>query len=108
MLQNHQSICDIRRRCAKAKDELSNNILYRLKWIVAVESNIMELNQKLIIHNESLRRLRRQFDILRQIHQAPPIYVASISEVVRRRAFSQAFLMVSWRFVIFSLNLDLY
>lgn len=60
-----------------------------------IESQILEFNQKLIIHNESIKRLKRHFDILRQIHLAPTIYVSSIAEVVRRRAFSQAFLLVS-------------
>lgn len=94
MLKNHQDICDIRRRCTKAKSELSQNIIFRLQWIILVESNILELNQRLVIVNECLKRLRKQFDVLRQIHLAPSIYVASISEVVRRRAFSQAFLVV--------------
>lgn len=95
MLHNHQNICDIRRRCAKAKAELSENIQYRLKWIMFIESSILELNQKLIIHSANIKRLRKQFDILRQIHLAPMIYVTSVAEVVRRRAFSQAFLLVS-------------
>lgn len=93
MLHNHQNICDIRRRCAKAKAELSGNIYYRLQWIMYIESSILELNQKLIIHSGNIKRLRKQFDVLRQIHLAPTIYIASVSEVVRRRAFSQAFLL---------------
>lgn len=100
MLHNHQNICDIRRRCSKAKEELSDNIYYRLKWIMYIESSILELSQKIIIHSENIKRLRRQFDVLRQIHLAPTIYIASVSEVVRRRAFSQAFLLVSLDFTI--------
>jgi RB1-inducible coiled-coil protein 1 len=58
-----------------------------------VENKMMELDGKLVMYHESLRRLRRQLEILRQIHLAPQMYVSAIVEVVRRRAFSQAFLV---------------
>ncbi|XP_032454955.1 RB1-inducible coiled-coil protein 1 isoform X8 [Nasonia vitripennis] len=93
MLQNHTQLRDIRRRCTKAKEELSVNIHRRLKWIMYVENKMMEVDGKLVMYHESLRRLRRQLEILRQIHLAPQMYVSAISEVVRRRTFSQAFLM---------------
>lgn len=31
MLENHQNLRDIRRRCTKAKEELSTNLYHRLK-----------------------------------------------------------------------------
>lgn len=93
MLQNHNQLRDIRRRCTKAKEELSVSIHRRLKWIMYVENKMMELDGKLVMYHESLRRLRRQLEILRQIHLAPQMYVSAIVEVVRRRAFSHAFLI---------------
>ena len=92
MLNNHNQLRDLRRRCAKAKEELSTNIYHRLKWIVYVESKIMDIDCKLIMYHESLKRLKRHLEVLQQIHLAPEMYMSAISEVVRRRTFSQSFL----------------
>lgn len=92
MLNNHNQLRDIRRRCAKAKEELSANIYYRLKWVVYVESKIIDIDCKLIMYHESLKRLKRHLEVLQQIHLAPEMYMSAITEVVRRRTFSQSFL----------------
>lgn len=93
MLQNHNQLRDIRRRCIKAKEELSLNIFHRLKWIMYVENKMMEVDSKLMMYNESLKRLRRHMEVLQQIHLAPQMYMNAVAEVVRRRTFSQAFLV---------------
>ncbi|XP_014479301.1 PREDICTED: RB1-inducible coiled-coil protein 1 isoform X3 [Dinoponera quadriceps] len=93
MLQNHNHVRDIRRRCTKAKEELSVNIYHRLKWIMYVENKMMEVDSKLVMYNESLKRLRRHLEVLQQIHLAPQMYMSAVAEVVRRRTFSQAFLV---------------
>ncbi|XP_076375282.1 autophagy-related 17 isoform X2 [Megalopta genalis] len=93
MMQNHNQLRDIRRRCTKAKEELSVNIYYRLKWIMYVENKMMMVDSKLMMYNESLKRLRRHLEVLQQIHMAPQMYMNAVAEVVRRRTFSQAFLM---------------
>lgn len=93
MLQNHNHLRDIRRRCTKAKEELSVNIYHRLKWIMYVENKMVEVGNKLIIYHESLKRLRRHLEVLQQIHLAPQMYISAVIEVVRRRTFSQAFLV---------------
>lgn len=94
MLNNHNQLRDIRRRCTKAKEELSTNIYHRLKWIVYVENKITHVNYKLTMYNEILKRLKKHIDILQQIHLAPEMYMSAITEVVRRKTFSQSFL--SW------------
>ncbi|XP_029160283.1 RB1-inducible coiled-coil protein 1 isoform X2 [Nylanderia fulva] len=93
MLQNHNQLRDIRRRCTKAKEELSVNIYHRLKWIMYVENKMVEVGNKLIIYHESLKRLRRHLEVLQQIHLAPQMYISAVIEVVRRRTFSEAFLV---------------
>lgn len=93
MLQNHNKLRDIRRRCTKAKEELSVNIYHRLKWIMYVENKMMEVDGKLVMYHESLKRLRRHLEVLQQIHLAPQMYMNAVAEVVRRRTFSQAFLV---------------
>ncbi|XP_066593951.1 RB1-inducible coiled-coil protein 1 isoform X1 [Prorops nasuta] len=94
MLENHNHLRDIRRRCAKAKEELSANIYHRLKWITHVENRMVEMDSKLFMYYEGLRRLKRHLEILHQVHLAPQIYLTAVAEVVRRRIFSEAFL--SW------------
>ncbi|XP_058801847.1 RB1-inducible coiled-coil protein 1 isoform X2 [Phymastichus coffea] len=93
MLKNHNELRDIRSRCTLAKQQLAPNLHERLKWIMQVENCMMDIDNRLVLYNESLRRLRRQLEILRQIHMAPQMYMEAIAEVVRRRTFSQAFLM---------------
>ncbi|XP_049787042.1 RB1-inducible coiled-coil protein 1 isoform X1 [Schistocerca cancellata] len=93
MLKNHHQLRDIKRRCTRAKEELSTNLYHRLRWVMYVENHIYEVDSKFMIYHESLKRLRRQLEIVRQIHLAPQMYVKAVGEVVRRRTFSQAFLM---------------
>ncbi|XP_043502024.1 LOW QUALITY PROTEIN: RB1-inducible coiled-coil protein 1 [Polistes fuscatus] len=93
MLSNHNQLRDIRRRCTKAKEELSGNIHVRLKWVMYVENKMMEVDSKLVMYHESLKRLRRHLEVLQQIHLAPQMYMNAVAEVVRRRTFSQSFLV---------------
>lgn len=95
MTQNHQNLYDIRRRCIRAKDELNLNLYHRLRWVMFIEDHILETDQKLVIYHENLKRLRRHLEVLQQIHLAPATYLCAVAEVVRRRAFSQSFLLVS-------------
>ncbi|XP_018567229.1 RB1-inducible coiled-coil protein 1 isoform X2 [Anoplophora glabripennis] len=90
---NHQQLCDIRRRCTKAKEELSVNLYHRLRWVMYIEDHILEIDQKLVIYHENLKRLRRHLEVLQQIHLAPATYLCAVAEVVRRRTFSQSFLL---------------
>lgn len=93
MLENHNQLRDIRRRCTKSKEELSVNIYQRLKWVMYVENKMREVDSKLMMYNESLKRLRRHLEVFQQIHLAPQMYMSAVAEVVRRRTFSQAFLV---------------
>ncbi|KAF5307853.1 hypothetical protein FQR65_LT06585 [Abscondita terminalis] len=94
MLTNHQQLSDIRRRCIKAKSELGTNLHHRLKWVMYMENLMVKIDQQMIVYHESLRRMRTHLEVLQQIHLAPATYLSAVTEVVRRRAFSQAFL--SW------------
>ncbi|XP_018336632.1 RB1-inducible coiled-coil protein 1 isoform X2 [Agrilus planipennis] len=92
MIQNHQKLFDIRKRCTKAKEELRLNLYHRLKWVTYVQSVMLETDQRLVVYHDNLKRLRESLEALQQIHLAPATYLAAVAEVVRRRAFSQAFL----------------
>lgn len=54
-----------------------------------------DLDNKLLFYHRCLRRVQRHLVIIEQIHRAPSIYVSAITEVVRRKTFSSAFLRVS-------------
>eukprot|EP00095_Tigriopus_kingsejongensis_P007557 maker-scaffold104_size368486-snap-gene-2.42 protein:Tk07557 transcript:maker-scaffold104_size368486-snap-gene-2.42-mRNA-1 annotation:"rb1-inducible coiled-coil protein 1" len=92
MSQRFQEIVSLRKRCLKAKEELSKNLHCRMKWVVHIQNQMAEVGQNMVIHTEELRRLNRKLEVIEQLHTAPSIYVATAVEVVRRRAFSGRFL----------------
>lgn len=92
MLENHQELRDIRRRCVTAKEALSKNLKDRLQWIIYVEKTIADVSLHLVFCSESTKRLRRHLEVCRQIHMAPRVYLRAVAEVVRRRCFSGQFL----------------
>lgn len=94
MHKNHKKLRDIRNRCSKAKDELGKNLFQRLKFVIHIENRMYEIDSKLLFYHTCLRRLQKHLGIIEQIHQAPCVYVQAVTEVVRRRIFSSAFLMV--------------
>lgn len=60
-----------------------------------IESVMLDIDHKLNNCHENIQVIRRHLEILRQIHVCPATYLSAVAEVVRRRAFSQAFLLVS-------------
>lgn len=101
MLTAHKEMRDIRRRCAKAKDELGANLFQRLKFIIQVENLMWDIDSRLLFYHNCLRRLHKHLNIIEQVHQTPSVYVSAVNEVVRRREFSSAFLSVSFKFYFF-------
>ncbi len=59
-----------------------------------VEKSISDMDSKLMIHRETLKKLMRKVDIVQQLHNAPDLYALAVVEVVRRKAFSQTFMQV--------------
>lgn len=92
ILANHQQLRDIRRRCTAAKNELSENLNSRLRWIIYVEKAIHEVNLRMVFYSETAKRLCRHLEVFRQVHLAPHVYLHAVAEVVRRRNFSLHFL----------------
>lgn len=91
MLQNHKKIREHRHCIAKAKDELGANLHARLKRIVYIENAMSEFDNRLLFYHRCLRRAERHIHIIEQIHQAPNMYVAAVTEVMRRKIFSTEF-----------------
>ena len=92
MMRNHQHIVSIRKRCVKAKGELSQNVYTRLKWVMYIQRQMAEQGQQLVLYYEELKRLSRRLEVLEQLHLAPTMYVATVVEIVRRRSFSEQYL----------------
>ncbi|TRY75650.1 hypothetical protein TCAL_04589 [Tigriopus californicus] len=92
MSKHFQQILSRRKRCLKAKVELSNNLHIRMQWVVMIQNQMADVGQKMVMHTEELRRLNRKLEVIEQLHTAPSMYVATAVEVVRRRAFSDRFL----------------
>ena len=61
------------------------------RWVMLVEKRICDVDGKLIIYHENLKRLRKRLEVLKQIHDATDIYASLVVEVVRRRKFSSTF-----------------
>ncbi|XP_076053799.1 autophagy-related 17 isoform X3 [Oratosquilla oratoria] len=92
MLTNLNKVLDIKRRCVKAKGEFSQNIRVRLMWVMMIQKKLDESYNKLVLHREHLLRLGKMLDVLQQIHLSPQVYMAAVTEVVRRHSFSQSFM----------------
>uniref|UniRef100_A0A2M3Z011 RB1-inducible coiled-coil protein 1 n=1 Tax=Anopheles braziliensis TaxID=58242 RepID=A0A2M3Z011_9DIPT len=92
MLENHNKMCEYRRRCTQSKDQLSSNISKRLIYIIRVETKVSEHDNYMLFYRMSLKRLQKHLSIIEQIHMAPTMYVSAVTEVVRRRMFSSSFL----------------
>ncbi|XP_021922149.1 RB1-inducible coiled-coil protein 1 isoform X2 [Zootermopsis nevadensis] len=93
MLKNHEHLLDIRARCTRAKEELCRNLHVRLRWVMCVENMISDVGNRLMMYHEKLKRMHRHFVIIQQIHISAQMYINAVGEVVRRRTFSQAFLV---------------
>ena len=91
MVSNHKKIQETKKKCKMAKEELAINLHARLRWVMLVEKRICDVDGKLIIYHENLKRLRKRLEVLKQIHDAPNIYAFLVVEVVRRRKFSSTF-----------------
>lgn len=100
MLANHNKLLDIEKRIMKAKEELGDNLIKRLKYVVHIQNSISDLDSKLLFHHRCFRRLKHHLIIIEQIHHAPSIYVTAVTEVVRRKIFSKHFLAVSNQLII--------
>jgi RB1-inducible coiled-coil protein 1 len=96
MQRNHTQLEDIRRRCVKAKEELSTNLHQRLKWVMYVQRSLFDSSNKVTIYGERLKRVCCQIQILEQIMDSKEVYLDCVKEVWRRRRFADAYLEVGY------------
>ena len=73
MKDNHQQIISICNRTAKAKNELSDNLHKRMKWVVFIQNKISEVGQSIVMHVEELKRLLRKLDVIGKVFHSVEI-----------------------------------
>lgn len=49
----------------------------------------------MLLYSDSIKLTREYLDVVEQLHNTPTLYFNAVAEVVRRRIFSQALLIVS-------------
>lgn len=49
----------------------------------------------MLLYSDSIKLTREYLDVVEQLHNTPKLYFNAVAEVVRRRIFSQALLIVS-------------
>lgn len=59
-----------------------------------IQEQAAEIGSVLVLQGANMKRMRDYIELIRQLHTTPINYCIAVSEVVRRRSYSQAFLMV--------------
>lgn len=93
MEANRTQLCGNLRTCAAYKSDLCGYLQTRLQWVRKMFSDMRDTNEFVFLYYESIKKLRRHYDFLSSLRSTPSMYVSAVSEVVRRRAFSQAYLV---------------
>ncbi|CAG0920024.1 unnamed protein product [Notodromas monacha] len=91
MIRCNEQLKSYLQRISKAKDELSASICGRLRWVVLVHQRIFDADNRVKMYMESLKRLSTGLSFAEMIHLCPELYLNSVMEVARRRAFSDAY-----------------
>lgn len=91
MVENLLKIQDINKRCLKAKEELINNLLARLKWVVYIQKSINEVNLKLSVYSENLKKFRNMKLIIKQVANCEKVFSSCLAELKRRNTFEKLY-----------------
>uniref|UniRef100_T1IRC5 Autophagy protein ATG17-like domain-containing protein n=1 Tax=Strigamia maritima TaxID=126957 RepID=T1IRC5_STRMM len=106
MRKTHEYIYTLLNKFHDSKDQLSQILHIRLAWITSVQKSMCAMNSKLNYYSDNLKRLRCHLELLKQIHEAPELYMTAVTEVLRRKAFTNVFL--EWSTSISKQASDLY
>ena len=79
--------------CASGHNYRGDVICFR--WVMFVEKLICDVDSRLVIHHETLKKLKRKLEIIMQMYNAPELYARAVVEVVRRKAYTDTFLRVT-------------
>ncbi|KAI5742719.1 hypothetical protein M8J77_010505 [Diaphorina citri] len=93
MESNHTQLCKNLKTCASYKSDLCAYLQTRLQWVRKMFSDMRDTNEYVYLYYKSIEKLRAHYDFLQSLRSTPAMYVCAVSEVIRRRAFSQAYLV---------------
>ncbi|KAL1458040.1 hypothetical protein WDU94_008215, partial [Cyamophila willieti] len=93
MESNHSQLCSNLKTCASYKTDLCAYLQTRLQWVRKMFSDMRDTNEYVFLYYESIKKLRAHYEFLLSLRSTPSMYVNAVAEVVRRRAFSQAYLV---------------
>ncbi|XP_065207804.1 RB1-inducible coiled-coil protein 1 isoform X2 [Planococcus citri] len=93
MKANHTNVRNCRFMCLQTKKELCDIIHKKLKAVMTIQERAAEIRSMLLLHGANMKRVRQYVEVVQQLHSTPKNYFSAVSEVVRRRSYSQAFLM---------------
>uniref|UniRef100_A0A914X568 Autophagy protein ATG17-like domain-containing protein n=1 Tax=Plectus sambesii TaxID=2011161 RepID=A0A914X568_9BILA len=92
LIDCQQQLTTIADKFAQSKAEVLNNVRARLSgWIVETHQQLHTGSNQLALYAEKLTALKRRLDVIRQVHEAPPIYATAVTEVIRRKALREDF-----------------
>lgn len=75
-----------------SKLELLKNVRQRLAgWIRQSYDRLQSSQSDIMLFDEKFNSFRKRLDLVRQIREAPILFVASVAEVIRRNAFHAEF-----------------
>lgn len=75
-----------------SKEEVVKNISQRFStWVRQAYDRLDRANKKLVVFEEKYSGLRQRLDLVRQIKEAPNIYMMAVPEVIRREELRKEF-----------------
>uniref|UniRef100_A0A915D3G6 Autophagy-related protein 11 C-terminal domain-containing protein n=1 Tax=Ditylenchus dipsaci TaxID=166011 RepID=A0A915D3G6_9BILA len=84
---NNYALCFI-----DSKLELLKNICQRFAgWVRQAYERLQQANKRMILFDDKFTGLRQRLDLVRQIKEAPIMYVTAVAEVIRREALKKEF-----------------
>lgn len=70
-------------------------IFFIFRWLIVIENKVSDVEAIMLLYSDSIKLTREYLDVVEQLHNTPTLYFNAVAEVVRRRIFSQALLIVS-------------
>jgi hypothetical protein len=70
------------------------------------QKQVADCDSSIILRCESLKKLKKKFEVIEQINTAARMFITTVVEVVRRRAYNKDF--VTWRNEVIQLARDAY
>lgn len=69
--------------------------IFIFRWLIVIENKVSDVEAIMLLYSDSIKLTREYLDVVEQLHNTPTLYFNAVAEVVRRRIFSQALLIVS-------------